>query len=60
MEQKKKFVVLERLNGINKGQRFWTTNCAEDSKYSEDNSLFKEVLFTDSPEEAIKKCESRL
>ena len=54
----KKYVVLEHLQLPNRGFRFWTTN-SENNTHSFDGELwYKEVLFTDSDEEAI--LESRM
>lgn len=56
MSNKKKFVVLERLQGINKGVKFWTMNTTDNIGYRDGNPLHKEILFTDDSSEAIAEC----
>jgi hypothetical protein len=51
----KKYVVLEHLTLPDKGYRFWTHN-TEDNTHSIWGDLwYKEILFTDSEEEAIEE-----
>lgn len=51
----KKFVV---LGDLKHGNVFWTTN-KENNCYSKDGELwYEEIMFTDSPQEAIDKIES--
>lgn len=56
MNSKKKFVVLEWLQGFNKGSKFWTLNTNNNIGYVDGNPLHKEVLFTDDSSEAITEC----
>jgi hypothetical protein len=50
------FVVLEHLSGKYKGRRFWTIN-TDNNTHSENGELwYKEVLFTNSSEDAISRC----
>jgi hypothetical protein len=50
----KKYVVLEHLCLPNRGFRFWSMN-GKNNTHSIDGELwYKEVMFTDSTEEAIK------
>lgn len=56
MKSAKKYVVLEHLLMPDKGIRFWTTN-SENNTHSFNGELwYKEVLFTDSVEEAKIDC----
>lgn len=57
------YVVLEHLSGIDKGYRFWTTNSGPEEKlgWSHDENgkrvlAYKPVWFTNSSDEAIRKC----
>lgn len=53
MKSDKKYVVLEHLTMPKRGKRFWTTN-SENNTHSHKGELwYKEVLFTDSEDEAI-------
>jgi hypothetical protein len=52
-EQRKKYVVLEHLQLPNRGFRFWTTNTENNTHSFKGDLWYKEVLFTDSTEEAI-------
>ncbi len=49
----KKYVVLEHLCLPNRGFRFWTTNSDNNTHSFEGELWYKEILFTDSSEEAI-------
>lgn len=49
----KKFVVLEHLTLPDRGFRFWTTNGEDNTKSINGSAVYKEILFTDSSEEAI-------
>ena len=54
--QNKKYVVLEHLTLPDRGFRFWTT-ASDDNTHSYKGDLwYKEVMFTDEPEEAIRVC----
>lgn len=52
----KKYVVLEHLTGFNKGRKFWSTNTLNNTHSNKGELWYKEVLFTDFTEEAIKAC----
>lgn len=54
MESKKKYVVLENLTLPNRGFRFWSTNSENNTHSSKGELWYKEVLFTDDREEAIR------
>jgi len=56
MKSTKKFVVVEHLGGNNKGQRFWTTNTDNNTHSYKGELWYKEIMFTDSTDEAIKNC----
>lgn len=58
-ENSKQFVVLEHLGGVDKGQRFWSTNSDNNTHSNKGELWYKEILFTDSTEEAIERCEFR-
>jgi hypothetical protein len=49
-----KYVVLERLTLPNRGIRFWSTNTENNTHSAWVDLWYKEILFTDSEEEAIK------
>lgn len=58
-DKKKKYVVLEHLQGYDKGWRFWTSNSDRDVTISHDEHgkrivAYKPIIFTDSEEEAIR------
>ncbi len=53
----KKYVVLENLQVPNRGFRFWSLNTANNTHSAKGELWYKEILFTDSEEEAI--AESR-
>lgn len=54
MKSDKKYVVLEHLNLPDRGFRFWSTN-SENNTHSHKGELwYKEILFTDDTEEAIR------
>ena len=49
-----KYVVLEHIRMPERGFRFWSTN-TEDNTHGHNGELwYKEILFTDSEDEAIK------
>lgn len=51
----KKYVVLEHLTLPNRGFRFWSTNTpGNNTKLLDGSVVYKEVLFTDSTDEAIE------
>lgn len=50
----KKFVVLEN---IETKYRFWTINTENNTHSVKGELWYKEILFTDSEDEAIKMCE---
>lgn len=51
-----KYVILEHLDLPDRGLRFWSHN-TEDNTHSMWGDLwYKEILFTDSEEEAIEEC----
>jgi hypothetical protein len=53
MKRPEKYVVLEHLTLPDRGWRFWTTN-SDDNTHGHTGELwYKEILFTDSEEEAI-------
>ena len=54
METNKKYVVLEHLTLPDRGLRFWTSNSENNTHSSNGELWYKEVLFTDDEEEAIK------
>ena len=49
----KKYVVLEHLTLPHRGIRFWTHNGENNTHFSDGSLVYKEILFTDSQEEAI-------
>lgn len=49
-----KYVVLEHLTLPDKGLRFWTTNTENNTHGMNGELWYKEILFTDSEEEAIE------
>jgi hypothetical protein len=52
-----KYVVLEHLTLPDRGLRFWSTN-TEDNTHGHNGELwYKEILFTDSEEEAIAESQ---
>jgi len=52
----KQYVVLEHLTLPDKGFRFWTV-ASDDNTHSYKGDLwYKEIMFTDEPEEAIRAC----
>lgn len=53
MSNKKKYVVLEHLQLPNRGFRFWTTNTENNTHSAKGDLWYKEILFTNSTEEAI-------
>lgn len=57
MKNPEKYVVLEHLTLPDRGFRFWTTNSKNNTRSAEGDLWYKEVLFTNSDEEAI--AESR-
>ena len=52
MKNSKKYVVLK---GIEHGNMFWTTNIENNTHSFEGELWYKEILFTDSEDEAIKE-----
>ncbi len=56
MNTKKKFVVLERLQGFNTGVKYWTLNKNDNIGYRNGSPLHREVLFTNDSSEAIAEC----
>jgi hypothetical protein len=54
MSGTKKFVVLEHLRMPDRGFRFWTTNTENNTHVNDGGLAYKEILFTDDTEEAIK------
>ena len=58
MKEKKKYVVLEHLTLPDRGFRF-CTSASDDNTHSYKGDLwYKEVMFTDDPEEAIRECQN--
>jgi len=53
MKHPEKYVVLEHLTLPDRGFRFWTTNSDNNTHSAVGDLWYKEVLFTDSDEEAI-------
>ena len=49
----KRYVVLK---GIKNGNTFWTTNTENNTHLYDGTLAYEELLFTDSHEEAIKRC----
>jgi hypothetical protein len=49
-----KYVVLEHLTLPDRGWRFWSTNSCNNCHSMNGELWYKEILFTDSEEEAIK------
>jgi hypothetical protein len=58
MEKYKEYVVLEHLTLPDRGLRFFTTNSKKgDNTLIHDGTVaYKEILFTDSTEEAQAEC----
>ena len=52
----KKYVVLEHLLLPYKGTRFWSINSDNNTELYDGTLAYKEILFTDLEDEAIKKC----
>lgn len=52
----KKYVVLEHLSLTHKGKRFWTDNTKNNTLSADGELWYREVLFTNDTEEAIKAC----
>lgn len=50
----KKYVVLEHLTLPDRGLRFWTLNTSNNTMFNGE-VVYKEVLFTNSEDEAIKE-----
>lgn len=53
--REKEFVVLEHLLLPDRGKRFWTTNSNNNTHSTDGELWYKEILFTDSTEEAINE-----
>lgn len=53
MKHPEKYVVLEHLTLPDRGFRFWTNNSDNNTNSAMGELWYKEVLFTDSDEEAI-------
>ena len=51
-----KYVVLEHLQGVDIGRRFWSRNIVDNTHLTTGEEVYKEIAFTDSEEEAIKLC----
>jgi hypothetical protein len=56
MKNEKQYVVLEHLGGSDMGLKFFTTNTENNTRSSEGELWYKEVMFTDSIEEAQEAC----
>lgn len=54
MKSNKKYVVLENLLLPNRGFRFWTSNSDNNTHSAKGELWYKEILFTDDTEEAIR------
>lgn len=54
MKRPEKYVVLEHLNMPDRGWRFWSTNTGDNTHSAWGDLWYKEILFTDSEEEAVK------
>jgi hypothetical protein len=54
MSTTKKFIVLEHLLMPDRGFRFWTTNTENNTHLNSGELAYKEILFTDDTDEAIK------
>jgi len=54
--ENKKYVVLEHLTLPDRGFRFWSTNSENNTHGSTGELWYKEILFTDSKQEAINAC----
>ena len=50
----KLYVVLEHLEGVDKGLRFWTRNTTNNTHSREGELWYKELAFTNSTKEAVK------
>jgi hypothetical protein len=50
----KKYVVLEHLTLPDRGFRFWTVNTDNNTHSYKGELWYKEILFTDNTEEAIR------
>jgi len=53
MKSDKKYVVLEHINLPDRGLRFWSMNTEDNTHSAWGDLWYKEILFTDSEEEAI-------
>jgi len=53
MKSDKKYVVLEHVNLPDRGLRFWSMNTEDNTHSAWGDLWYKEILFTDSEEEAI-------
>lgn len=52
-----KYVVLEHITLPDRGWRFWSTNTGDNTHSAWGDLWYKEVLFTDSEEEAIRESQ---
>ena len=56
MKRPEKYVVLEHLTLPDRGFRFWGHNTEDNTHSAWGDLWYKEILFTDSEEEAIAEC----
>lgn len=57
MDKNKKYVVLENLNLPDRGFRFWSTNSENNTHSAKGELWYKEIMFTDDTEEAIRESQ---
>jgi len=55
MKRPEKYVVLEHLTLPDRGFRFWSMNTEDNTHSAWGDLWYKEILFTDDEEEAIKE-----
>jgi hypothetical protein len=58
MKNSSKYVVLEHLTLPDRGRRFWTTNTENNTHSLEGELWYKEIMFTDSEDDAIHMSRS--
>jgi len=56
MKRPEKYVVLEHLTLPDRGWRFWSLNTEDNTHSAWGDLWYKEILFTDSEEEAINEA----
>lgn len=57
MKRPEKYVVLEHLTLPDRGFRFWSHNTEDNTHSAWGDLWYKEILFTDSEDEAIRESQ---